>query len=180
MGDGYAAARIVVETSQLPCSENGYEREGLRPAHYPWPGPDCIRRRREIVWAEIVRAGRVIEPAAEYGPLVAAGIAVVLICIDGGTTVRAVELVGATTMRTGGSTGPGSEVPLIVFHGDRDSIAPVNADNLIAARLAAGNTAISAATHYGEQTTGHTSTRTVHSDVDNVVVAESWMVHGGG
>jgi len=175
VGDGYAAARIVVETSQLPCSENGYEREGLRPAHYPWPGPDCIRRRREIV-----RAGRVIEPAAEYGPLVAAGIAVVLICIDGGTTVRAVELVGATTMRTGGSTGPGSEVPLIVFHGDRDSIAPVNADNLIAARLAAGNTAISAATHYGEQTTGHTSTRTVHSDVDNVVVAESWTVHGGG
>ena len=83
-------------------------------------------------------------------------------------------------MRTGGSPGPGNEVPLIVFHGDRDSIAPVNADNLIAARLAAGNTAISAATHYGEQTTGHTSTRTVHSDVDNVVVAESWMVHGGG
>src|SRR6185503_20636527 len=75
---------------------------------------------------------------------------------------------------------PGSEVPLIVFHGDRDSIAPVNADNLIAARLAAGNTAISAATHYGEQTTGHPSTRTVHSDVDNVVVAESWTVHGGG
>ena len=52
---------------------NGYEREGLLLAHYPWPGPDCIRR-REIVWA----AGRVIEPAAKYGALVAAGIAVVL------------------------------------------------------------------------------------------------------
>jgi poly(3-hydroxybutyrate) depolymerase len=84
-------------------------------------------------------------------------------------------------MRTGGSPGPGNEVPLIVFHGDRDGIvAPVNADNLIAARLAAGNTAISAATHYGEHATGHPSTRTVHSDVDNVVVAESWTVHGGG
>ena len=38
-------------------------------AHYPWPGPDCIRR-REIVWA----AGRVIEPAAKYGALVAAAL----------------------------------------------------------------------------------------------------------
>ena len=37
------AARIVVETSQLRCSENGYECEGLLLAHYPWPGPDCIR-----------------------------------------------------------------------------------------------------------------------------------------
>ena len=176
MGDGYAAARIVVETSQLPCSENGYEREGLRPAHYPWPGPDCIRRRREIV-----RAGRVIEPAAEYGPLVAAGIAVVLICIDGGTTVRAVELVGATTMRTGGSTGPGSEVPLIVFHGDRDGIvAPVNAENLLAARLATADISVSDTTHIDQRTAGHTCTRTAHRDVDNVVVAESWTVHGGG
>ena len=37
MGDGYAAARIVVETSQLPCSENGNEREGLLLAHYHSP-----------------------------------------------------------------------------------------------------------------------------------------------
>ena len=28
-------------------------------------------------------------------------------------------------------------------------------------------------------TAGHACTRTVHCDVDNVVVAESWMVHGG-
>ena len=54
--------------------------EGRLLAHYPWPGPDCIRR-REIVWAEIVRAGRVIEPAAKYGALVAAGIAVVLMLL---------------------------------------------------------------------------------------------------
>lgn len=95
-GDGYAAARIVVETSQLPYSENGNEREALLLAHYPWPGPDCIRRRREIVWA----AGRVIEPAAKYGALVAAGIAVVLMLLHWRRhdSVRAAgELLGATT-----------------------------------------------------------------------------------
>jgi hypothetical protein len=76
-----------------------YEREGLLLAHYPWPGPDCIRRRREIVWAEIVRAGRVIEPAAKYGALVAAGIAIVLMLLHWRRhdSVRAVEILGPTT-----------------------------------------------------------------------------------
>jgi len=34
--------RIVVETSQFSCSENGNEREGMLLVHYPRPGPDCI------------------------------------------------------------------------------------------------------------------------------------------
>jgi poly(hydroxyalkanoate) depolymerase family esterase len=90
-------------------------------------------------------------------------------------------------MRTGGSPGGGSPVPLIVFHGDRDTtVAPINAHNLITARLAAASaghpsTARPAPTTIRGGGNGcHEYTRTLHPDSDGRPLAESWIVHGGG
>lgn len=88
-------------------------------------------------------------------------------------------------MQNGGSAGPRIDVPLIVFHGDRDHIvAPVNADSLIASRIAASAGTGSDAgrrgpTILGGDSPGHRHSRRVYRDADGRVVAEQWSVHGG-
>jgi poly(hydroxyalkanoate) depolymerase family esterase len=89
-------------------------------------------------------------------------------------------------MQNGGTTGRTIDVPLIVFHGDRDNIvAPVNADRLIASRIAASSgfdggagLRVSATTD-GADNPGRRHSRKVYRDLDGRVVAERWIVHGG-
>ncbi len=115
--------------------------------------------------------------AATYPDLCAA------VGVHSGLAYRAAQDVrfAFEAMRTGGTPTATSAVPLIVFHGDQDTtVAPVNADKLIASRLAAGDIT----GQEGPLTTdGHSSrpsSRTVHTNRDGAIVAESWIVHGGG
>jgi poly(hydroxyalkanoate) depolymerase family esterase len=84
-------------------------------------------------------------------------------------------------MRTGGTPTATCVVPLIVFHGDQDAIvAPVNAEKLIASRLAAGDVT---GADKPMRTNGESSrpySRKVHNNREGTAVAESWIVHGGG
>jgi poly(hydroxyalkanoate) depolymerase family esterase len=84
-------------------------------------------------------------------------------------------------MQTGGTPSATSTTPLIVFHGDQDTIvAPLNADKLIASRIAAGDITgrEQPATTNGDGRRPYT--RTVHTNHEGRPVAESWTVHGGG
>jgi poly(hydroxyalkanoate) depolymerase family esterase len=84
-------------------------------------------------------------------------------------------------MRTGGTPAPTSAVPLLMIHGDRDTIvAPVNADKVIASRLAAGDITGHDAPITTCSDSGRSHTRTVHRNRDGIAVAESLIVHGGG
>ena len=84
-------------------------------------------------------------------------------------------------MRTGGNPAAASAMPLIVIHGDRDTIvAPVNAEKLITARLALGDGVGRDGPITVRGDGGHACTRTVHRDASGRAVAQSLIVHGGG
>jgi poly(hydroxyalkanoate) depolymerase family esterase len=115
--------------------------------------------------------------AATYPDLYAA------VGVHSGLAYRAAHDIGSafTAMRTGGTPTTTSRVPLIVFHGDRDTtVAPISAEKLIASRLAAGDI-----TRSNEPTTTRvlgkrSHTLTTHANREGTIVLESWIIHGAG
>jgi poly(hydroxyalkanoate) depolymerase family esterase len=82
---------------------------------------------------------------------------------------------------------PAHPLPLIVFHGDRDTtVAHANAGCLIDHVLAAGSpdrgpaTLPAAVTTGGQVPGGHAYTRTCYPDPTGATLAECWTIHQGG
>ena len=77
-------------------------------------------------------------------------------------------------------------VPVIVFHGDRDTtVHPSNADHLLAHYTAAGGDDTSKSSppvrvQRGQVPGGHVYTRAIHHDAGGRAIAERWIVHGLG
>jgi len=87
-------------------------------------------------------------------------------------------------MKDGGSPRPAGVLPIIVFHGDRDTIvAPVNATKIVDSQLRAatvrGGSLSGPSTTHGEAG-GRKFTRGVYARPDDRVMIEQWTVHGGG
>jgi poly(hydroxyalkanoate) depolymerase family esterase len=76
------------------------------------------------------------------------------------------------------SNKPGQPVPVIVFHGDRDTtVHPTNADEVIEhVRHKSHDIAVEP----GAVPDGHSYTRTLHRRADGRVHAEHWLIHGAG
>jgi poly(hydroxyalkanoate) depolymerase family esterase len=100
------------------------------------------------------------------------------VAVHSGLGYRAARDVGSAfgAMRSGGAPEPIGTVPLLVIHGDADTVvAPVNAQQLIASRLAAGDV-----TERGRPRRRDGVTRTEHRTADGTLAVASLIVHGGG
>jgi poly(3-hydroxybutyrate) depolymerase len=84
-------------------------------------------------------------------------------------------------MRQGGGSGivadGGSDVPTIVFHGDRDStVHPDNGDRVVEQAIGASRARSSVVS--GRVPGGHAYTQTIRTDAGGRVRSEHWSIHG--
>jgi poly(hydroxyalkanoate) depolymerase family esterase len=92
------------------------------------------------------------------------------------------DLASALAAMRNGAPNGGSRshaVPIIVFHGDRDTtVHPINGDQVIAQSVAATNlrTTVTRDTAPG----GIGYTRTIHADDSGRAMLEQWVLHGAG
>ncbi|HEU4843704.1 MAG TPA: PHB depolymerase family esterase [Burkholderiaceae bacterium] len=75
----------------------------------------------------------------------------------------------------------GSSLPIIVFHGDRDTtVHPRNGEAVTAQRLNGHASASVPSVQSGSVPNGHRYTQTTHHGQDGKPVVEHWVVHGAG
>jgi poly(hydroxyalkanoate) depolymerase family esterase len=85
---------------------------------------------------------------------------------------------GTPAARSAVRKGSCGAIPVIVFHGDRDStVHPHNGERVI---LQSADPAAASSVEQGQVPGGHAYTRTVHRDATGRVVLEHWLVHGAG
>jgi poly(hydroxyalkanoate) depolymerase family esterase len=76
---------------------------------------------------------------------------------------------------------PARGIPIIVFHGDRDTtVHPANGDELVHRRRRQPHSAVEVEIEPGQVPQGHAYTRTLHRRADGSIDAEHWVVHGSG
>jgi len=74
---------------------------------------------------------------------------------------------------------PRTPIPVIVFHGDRDTtVDPRNGEQALAQCVDPGGSEVTV--EEGKVPHGRAYTRTTHHDGEGRVVAERWVVHGAG
>ncbi len=79
----------------------------------------------------------------------------------------------------GGTRASAKPIPIIVFHGDKDTtVHPANGDALI--KQGAHRGAKATVVEPGRVPDGHAYTRTVHHHKDGTPHAEQWLIHGAG
>ena len=90
-------------------------------------------------------------------------------------------------MKSGAGAGrkaPAGGVPIIVFHGDRDTtVNPRNGEEVIAQGVRnqdAGGAAAAASVDSGRVPNGHSYTRTTHRHPNGSPLGEHWVIHGAG